>query len=326
MKKITSLLIMLCICVSTCILLASCNHTHKYKTEWAKNEKNHWHECEDNTCTEVSDKSEHTWNDGKITTEATSETDGEKTYTCTVCNATKTESIKFEGHVHNFKSEWSNDAENHWHVCDSTNCAEISDKTAHTWGEGKISAESANVKIFTCTVCKATKEETIKNKSVTKAEWDALFNPELYRNVTCKTTQIDNFYKTENISIIADGYIYISTTFYNSETNQPSESTSHTVKLTDEMYSASVPTAFNYEDFEYDQENDVYILTKKINTNMGPHIAEYTKIIITLKDGKIWKQNFELSYNSSENGEKIDVTIYAEYSNYGTSVIPQTNS
>ncbi len=35
----------------------------------------------------------HTWNEGEVTTEATSDADGVKTYTCTVCNKTKTEKI-----------------------------------------------------------------------------------------------------------------------------------------------------------------------------------------------------------------------------------------
>ena len=38
-------------------------------------------------------KKDHTWDNGVVTTEPTAEKDGVKTYTCTVCNETKTETI-----------------------------------------------------------------------------------------------------------------------------------------------------------------------------------------------------------------------------------------
>lgn len=41
----------------------------------------------------------HSWNEGKITTAPTCENAGVKTYTCTVCNATKTEAIDATGHA-----------------------------------------------------------------------------------------------------------------------------------------------------------------------------------------------------------------------------------
>mgnify|MGYP004696708795 CR=1 FL=1 len=41
----------------------------------------------------------HSWNEGEITTAPTCENAGVKTYTCTVCNATKTEAIDATGHT-----------------------------------------------------------------------------------------------------------------------------------------------------------------------------------------------------------------------------------
>ena len=41
----------------------------------------------------------HTWNTGAITTQPTCTTTGVKTYTCTACNATKTESVAAKGHT-----------------------------------------------------------------------------------------------------------------------------------------------------------------------------------------------------------------------------------
>lgn len=42
---------------------------------------------------DVTPKKDHTWDNGVVTTEPTAQKDGVKTYTCTVCNETKTETI-----------------------------------------------------------------------------------------------------------------------------------------------------------------------------------------------------------------------------------------
>ncbi|MBQ8372483.1 MAG: hypothetical protein IJX38_06085 [Clostridia bacterium] len=81
-------------------------HTHTYKTEWSKDTTHHWHDCESEDCTEVSDKAEHTWNDGEITTPATAQTDGVKTFTCTVCTQTKTESVEYVVDYTVTEAEW----------------------------------------------------------------------------------------------------------------------------------------------------------------------------------------------------------------------------
>lgn len=52
----------------------------------------------------------HTWDNGKVTTEATATTSGVRTYTCTVCNATRTEAIpalnvSASGSLQNFSSD-----------------------------------------------------------------------------------------------------------------------------------------------------------------------------------------------------------------------------
>ena len=45
------------------------------------------------TYTVGSVKTEHSWDSGKITTEPTAQAEGVKTYTCTICHATKTEAV-----------------------------------------------------------------------------------------------------------------------------------------------------------------------------------------------------------------------------------------
>lgn len=70
-------------------------HDHA-ATAWSSDATYHWHDCTVSGCGKQFDKAEHTWNEGTITTEATFTSDGEKTYTCTVCQKTKTETVIME--------------------------------------------------------------------------------------------------------------------------------------------------------------------------------------------------------------------------------------
>ena len=71
------------------------SHTHTYSEQWSHNDSEHWRACTGADCDEVIDKAAHTWDNGNITKEPTCTAKGEKTYTCTVCSATKTEEIAF---------------------------------------------------------------------------------------------------------------------------------------------------------------------------------------------------------------------------------------
>lgn len=77
-------------------------------------------------------KIDHTWDNGKVTTEATCEHTGVRTYTCSVCGETKEEEIP---------------------------------KTDHTYDEGTVTKKptctETGIKTYTCTVCQKTKTEEI---------------------------------------------------------------------------------------------------------------------------------------------------------------------
>ena len=72
-------------------------HQHVFEESWSKDDTYHWHKCEDENCSEFFGKTEHSWDEGAVVTEATADKDGQKQFTCTVCKATKTEAIKYEG-------------------------------------------------------------------------------------------------------------------------------------------------------------------------------------------------------------------------------------
>ena len=71
------------------VIQEALGHTHNYNSS-KNDETNHWKEC---ACGEKAEVSQHTWNDGEITKEATVDEEGVKTYTCTVCGHSKDESI-----------------------------------------------------------------------------------------------------------------------------------------------------------------------------------------------------------------------------------------
>lgn len=77
-------------------------------------------------------KIDHTWDNGKVTTEATCEHTGVRTYTCSVCGETKKEETP---------------------------------KTDHTYDDGTVTKKptciETGIKTYTCTVCGATKTEEI---------------------------------------------------------------------------------------------------------------------------------------------------------------------
>ena len=106
--------------------------THTYSEQWSHNETEHWHACTGADCDEVTDKAAHTWDNGTITAEPTCTAKGEKTYTCTVCSATKTEEIATTEHT--FSDKWESDETHHWHKC--INCDEISGKAEHAYTDG----------------------------------------------------------------------------------------------------------------------------------------------------------------------------------------------
>ena len=64
---------------------------HAWKTEWEKNGEKHWHKC--SRCNAVDAEAAHTFGEWRVTKAADYVTPGEKTHTCSVCNAAETKPI-----------------------------------------------------------------------------------------------------------------------------------------------------------------------------------------------------------------------------------------
>lgn len=102
----------------------------------------------------------HKWDAGKITTEPTCSKTGVKTYTCSVCSGTKTETVAATGD-HNYTNWTKVNDDKHEGTC---GCGEKIQKD-HKWDAGKITTEptckNPGVKTFTCADCKGTKTEPV---------------------------------------------------------------------------------------------------------------------------------------------------------------------
>ena len=163
MKKVLSLLLTL-ICFLTLVACTNTNessHEHTYSTVWSHDAEYHWYAATCEHTNEVSGKVEHTFDEGVVTKEPTTEVEGEKTYTCTVCGGTKIETLATVDHVHTYESEYSGDQVYHWYAATCEHTDEVKDKAEHTFDEGVVTKEPtlkhAGEKVYTCSVCKNTK-------------------------------------------------------------------------------------------------------------------------------------------------------------------------
>ena len=141
-------------------------HTHKFATDWTKDETNHWHAATCGHTTEVSGKAAHSFGDWQVTKAATEEAEGSKERSCTVCGSTATEVIEKLAHTHKFATDWTKDETHHWHAATCEHTTEVSEKAEHTfsnWITTKEATEEAEgSRERSCTVCGYTATEVIE--------------------------------------------------------------------------------------------------------------------------------------------------------------------
>ena len=148
---------------------------------------NHWMKC--SRCVEIENKSPHTWDSGTETTASTCTKAGKKTYTCTVCHATKTEPIDATGH--SWKSEWTSDATHHWHECANGNC-DVTDKSGkngyaeHTGGKATCTEKAI------CTHCGQSYGETAPANHTGKEQWTQTATTHEKKWSCCNTVSVPN--------------------------------------------------------------------------------------------------------------------------------------
>lgn len=146
------------------------------------------------------DTHEHVWGEGAITTRPTCTTPGVKTYTCSICQKTKTEEIPATGHLHtevrNVKEatckEEGYTGDTYCKDCgEKLSSGEPTAKKTHDWDEGKVTTEATckntGVKTYTCNNCGETKTEVIP---MTDHIWD---NGKVTTKPSCITPGIKTY-------------------------------------------------------------------------------------------------------------------------------------
>ncbi|MBE5685541.1 MAG: hypothetical protein EGQ94_08430 [Ruminococcus sp.] len=115
----------------------------------------------------------HSWDSGKVTKAATCTAAGTKTYTCTRCKKTRTETIAATGHKAVKDAAVAATCEtagkiegSHCSVCGTVLKAQTTTAAlGHSWDGGKVTkaatCTTAGTKTYTCTRCKKTRTETI---------------------------------------------------------------------------------------------------------------------------------------------------------------------
>ena len=117
---------------------------------WTHDDNMHWKQC--SRCDGKDDVNPHDWDSGTITIAPTCTKEGKKTYTCTVCHATKTEPIDATGH--SWKSDWTSDATHHWHECTNKNC-DVTDNAGKKGYAEHSGGKATCTQNAVCEFCKA---------------------------------------------------------------------------------------------------------------------------------------------------------------------------
>ena len=163
---------------------------------------------------EVIPKLNHNWDAGKVTKEPTCTKEGEKTYTCQDCPATKTEPIEKKPHTEvideavapTCQTEGTTEG-SHCSVCGTViKKQEVVQKLAHNWDAGKTTKEPTcntnGIKTYTCVSCHTTKTESIAKLGhawdsgvITKASTYETEGIKTYTCRNCKATRTESIAK-----------------------------------------------------------------------------------------------------------------------------------
>ena len=211
---------------------------HDYSKEWTIDK--------DATCTEYGSKSHHctrcdskidvtvipttshNFDNGVITTKATCTKSGVKTYTCKDCKTTKTEELKALGH--DYSKEWTIDKDatctesgsksHHCTRCDSKTEVTVIPKLSHDWiltSTVNPTKDHEGKKIYTCSLCKETKEESIgklvgKWVSNSVGKWYE-YSDGTYENSGFKKIENETYYFTSN-GYVKTGWLSVDNNWY----------------------------------------------------------------------------------------------------------------
>ena len=211
---------------------------HDYSKEWTVDKKAtcteegsksyHCTRCDEKTGVTVIPKTSHNFDNGVITTSPTCTKSGIKTFTCKDCKTTKTEVIKALGH--DYSKEWTIDKKatckesgsksHHCTRCDSKSDVTVISKLSHNWvltSTVNPTRDHEGKKVYTCNLCKETKEESIpklvgKWVSNSVGKWYE-YSDGTYENSGFKKIENETYYFTSN-GYVKTGWLSVNNNWY----------------------------------------------------------------------------------------------------------------
>ena len=211
---------------------------HDYSKEWTIDKKatctesgsksHHCTRCDSKSDVTVIPKLAHNYDNGVITTKATCTKDGIKTYTCKDCKTTKTEVVKALGH--DYSKDWTIDKKatckesgsksHHCTRCDSKSDVTVISKLSHDWvltSTVNPTRDHEGKKVYTCNLCKETKEESIpklvgKWVSNSVGKWYE-YSDGTYENSGFKKIENETYYFTSN-GYAKTGWLSVNNNWY----------------------------------------------------------------------------------------------------------------
>ena len=211
---------------------------HDYSKDWTIDKKatctesgsksHHCTRCDSKSDVTVIPKLSHNYDNGVITTEPTCTKDGVKTYTCKDCKTTKIEVLKALGH--DYSKDWTIDKKatcleegsksHHCTRCDSKSDVTVISKLSHDWiltSTVNPTRDHEGKKVYTCNLCKETKEESIpklvgKWVSNSVGKWYE-YSDGTYENFGFKKIENETYYFTSN-GYVKTGWLSVNNNWY----------------------------------------------------------------------------------------------------------------
>ena len=211
---------------------------HDYSKEWTVDKKatctesgsksHHCTRCDSKIDVTVIPKLAHNYDNGVITTSPTCTKSGVKTFTCKDCKTTKTEELKALGH--DYSKEWTIDKKatckesgsksHHCTRCDSKSDVTVISKLSHDWvltSTVNPTRDHEGKKVYTCNLCKETKEESIpklvgKWVSNSVGKWYE-YSDGTYENSGFKKIENETYYFTSN-GYAKTGWLSVNNNWY----------------------------------------------------------------------------------------------------------------
>ena len=211
---------------------------HNYSKEWTIDKKatctesgsksHHCTRCDSKKDVTVIPKTSHNFDNGVITISPTCTKSGVKTFTCKDCKTTKTEVLKALGH--DYSKEWTIDKKatcleegsksHHCTRCDSKSDVTVISKLSHDWVLTNTVNPTRNhegKKVYTCNLCKETKEESIpklvgKWVSNSVGKWYE-YSDGTYENSGFKKIENETYYFTSN-GYVKTGWLSVNNNWY----------------------------------------------------------------------------------------------------------------